>query len=256
MALESNGRFVWYELMTRDKEADLGFMKALAGWTSVEQGMGEMGTYTIISAGETGIGGCMDLPAEAGDTPSHFIGYCEVEDIEAVAKAAEASGGKIFVPPTHIPGTGTFSVMADPAGATFAGLQSESETPVSAPARGHFVWNEVVTPDVPATGAFYRKVLGWKVDEVDMAGRPYWLFTHPSQQNNSGGMMPNPAEYDGPAFWLPYVMVDDVDAATASVTGLGGRVHMQPEDVPGQGRASVIATPSGATLALFTSSRV
>ncbi len=102
-----------------------------------------------------------------------------------------------------------------------------------------------------ATGRFYNKVFGWQVDEVDMAGQPYWLLTHPSQKSNTGGMMKPPKGYEGPAFWLYYVMVEDVDATTAKVEGLGGQVHMSPEAVPGQGRMSVIQSPSGATLALF-----
>lgn len=252
MAYDRNGRFVWYELMSRDKEADLKFMNQLVGWTAVDQDMGDAGTYTVLRAGETGVGGCMDMPAEAGDAPSHIIGYCEIDDIKAAVSAAEAEGAQVYMAPTTIPDVGTFAVLADPAGATFAAIQSASDPGAEAPGPGHFVWSEIVTHDVDATSSFYSKVFGWRTEQVDMGGRPYWLLTHPSQSNNTGGMMNPPAEYEGPACWLYYVMVDDVDAATAKVDSLGGKVHMAPEEVPGQGRMSVIQSPSGATLALFT----
>jgi len=254
MAYDRNGKFVWYELMSRDKDADLKFMNELVGWTSVDQPMGEGETYTVIQAGDTGIAGCMAMPAEAGEAPSHIIGYCEIDDIAAAVAAAEAEGAKVYMPITNLPDVGSFAVLADPRGAIFAGMQSASDPGPASPGMGHVVWSEIVTRDVAAAGHFYNRVFGWRADEIDMGGRPYWLLTHPSQgENNTGGMMAPPEGYDGPDYWLFYVMVADVDAATAKVDGLRGTVLMNPTDVPGQGRMSVIQTPSGATLALFTS---
>jgi len=50
--------------------------------------------------------------------------------------------------------------------------------------------------------------------------------------------------------WTGYVGVDDVDAATDRLKGLGGTVYVPPTDVPDVSRFSVVADPQMATLAL------
>jgi predicted enzyme related to lactoylglutathione lyase len=133
-------------------------------------------------------------------------------------------------------------------------MQAASPDEMAAPASGpgEIVWWELVTGDPPGAEDFYNKVVGWGSHQIDMNGRPYWLWTKAGEEGNPGGMMERPSDYDGPAFWLFYIWVDDVDAVTARVNGLGGKVLMDPQDVPGQGRMSVINSPSGAQIALFT----
>jgi len=48
-------------------------------------------------------------PMHADETPV-VRPYMLVDDIEAATKAAEAAGGEIALPPTEIPGRGTFSI--------------------------------------------------------------------------------------------------------------------------------------------------
>jgi hypothetical protein len=43
-----------------------------------------------------------------------------VANVDASAAKAASLGAKTFVPPTDIPGTGRFAVLADPQGATFS----------------------------------------------------------------------------------------------------------------------------------------
>ncbi|MCB0216301.1 MAG: VOC family protein [Chloroflexi bacterium] len=256
MSHPSQGRFVWMDLMTKDKDADLAFFGALVGWTHHDQDMGEMGSYTMLSAGETGVGGLMPMPAEE-TAPSHWIGYCIVDDVEASIAAATAAGARVLMPPSPVPDVGTISVIADPSGAVFAPMQAAADadmTPQTPSGPGCFVWWELVTDDVAAAQDFYAKVVGWGVHEIDMEGRPYWLWTRAADAMNPGGMLARPKGYAGPGFWLYYIWVEDVDAATARVDGLGGRVIAMPEDVPNQGRMSVIASPGGAQVALFTPS--
>ena len=46
--------------------------------------------------------------------------------------------------------------------------------------------------------------------------------------------------------WLGYIDVDDVDAAVAAIEQAGGKVLMQPFDIPGVGRIAMVADPQGA----------
>jgi predicted enzyme related to lactoylglutathione lyase len=56
-----------------------------------------------------------------------------------------------------------------------------------------------------------------------------------------------------PPNWLPYFMVEDVDATTAKVQSGGGAVYMPPNTMEGVGRFAVLADPQGAVFALYKS---
>jgi len=56
---------------------------------------------------------------------------------------------------------------------------------------------------------------------------------------------------DFPPCWLPYFMVDDVDASAKKVTSLGGKVHMGPQDIPNVGRFATVSDPQGAMFYVF-----
>jgi hypothetical protein len=68
---------------------------------------------------------------------------------------------------------------------------------------------------------------------------------------DAGGMLAMPPGAEGPSSWLPYVAVDDVDSTTDRVEELGGRIFVPPSDIPGVGRFSVTADPTGASIALY-----
>jgi hypothetical protein len=54
-----------------------------------------------------------------------------------------------------------------------------------------------------------------------------------------------------PPHWLPYVAVDDVDAAIARARKLGATILLSPEDIPGVGRFGMLEDPTGAVLAIM-----
>jgi predicted enzyme related to lactoylglutathione lyase len=109
---------------------------------------------------------------------------------------------------------------------------------------GRFAWYELMTSDPKAAVAFYTEVVGWKAEPWE--GPDYTMFV--GSQGPLGGTMQRP----GPEpQWMSNVLVDDVDAASAKVKKLGGRVLSEPSDMPKIGRFSVVADPQGATIALF-----
>jgi hypothetical protein len=77
----------------------------------------------------------------------------------------------------------------------------------------------------------------------------YWLYKRGDKQ--AAGMMKSPPGASHPPFWLPYVLVENVDASTAQARQLGAQVYAEPTDIPNIGRFSVIADPTGASIALF-----
>lgn len=126
---------------------------------------------------------------------------------------------------------------------------------------GTFIWNELVTTDPDRAKTFYRDILGWSYEDVDVenprqpppgGGQAYTICR--AGDAMAGGMMKMEGpEWEGvPAHWISYVRVDDVDAAVAKVGPGGGRVKRPPFEVPTVGRIAVVADPSGAVLCLMT----
>ncbi|MEN9544148.1 MAG: hypothetical protein RLZZ598_981 [Pseudomonadota bacterium] len=113
---QTHGAFSWNELTTSDPEAAVGFYKSLLGWTTDTMPM-PSGLYHVIKVGGAAIGGIMKTPPEAGAMPPTWSGYVTVENVDALVAKVPGLGGKVFVPPTDIPGVGRFCVIADPQGA-------------------------------------------------------------------------------------------------------------------------------------------
>ncbi len=54
-----------------------------------------------------------------------------------------------------------------------------------------------------------------------------------------------------PPHWLPYVFVENPDAAIARARKLGATIQVGAEDIPGVGRFGVLQDPTGAVLAVM-----
>lgn len=117
---------------------------------------------------------------------------------------------------------------------------------------GRFVWYELVTTDVKAATAFYAKVMGWGAWDASVPGRDYILFGDGKGSISGLVHLPDDATQMGAKpSWVGYVGVDDVDAAAAAITRLGGSVAVPPTDASDISRFSVFTDPQTARLALF-----
>jgi uncharacterized protein len=110
-----------------------------------------------------------------------------------------------------------------------------------------FVHLELSTSDVSKAKAFYTGLFGWEITDNDMGGGMIYSTFKPST-GPGGGMFTMPG---APTFWLPYVGVEDINAATEKAVSLGATVHKGPMDIPNVGWATILADPTGATIALF-----
>jgi predicted enzyme related to lactoylglutathione lyase len=116
---------------------------------------------------------------------------------------------------------------------------------------GNFTWFDLSSDDNAASIQFYTKLMGWTTEAW---GDAYTMFK--SSKGSFGGVMPlgDAAKQMGaPPNWMGYIAVDDVDAACAKATSLGGRVYVPGTDIPGTGRFGVLADPAGAVIAVFKS---
>lgn len=245
------GKFVWFELVTKDAKKAQAFYGEVLGWKVKPFPMGNY-TYEMILTGEaldTMIGG---YAAPTNDTaPSHWIAYVSVDDVDAVAKAAIASGGRVIVAPMDIPGVGRRAGILDPQGAELHLLKSATgDAPdVKKAPHGTFFWNELHTTDPAKALAFFEKILGYSHTSMDAGGGTYHILSSKDGVGR-GGMTANLSRGAAP-HWLPYVSVDDVDATVARAKRLGATIPVTPEDIPGVGRVSVLQDPTGASLAIM-----
>jgi len=249
--------FVWCELMTTDTVSATEFYCSVIGWTARDSGLGK--PYTILSAGETGVGGLMALPdraREAGARPG-WMGYIGVSDVDAFAARIREARGRVHHDAEDIPEVGRFAVVADPQGAPFVLFQpSRAEPPPRAPAGtpGHVGWHELQANNAEEAFAFYASLFGWtKAQAIDMGAMGvYQLFATGGEP--VGGMMTRCEAMPGP-FWLYYFNVDGIDAAASRVKDRGGRITNGPLQVPGGSWIIQCLDPQGAMFAMVSATR-
>lgn len=238
----SHGTFTWFELVTPAIDDAKAFYTETLGWTTSAMDMGDF-EYTMLSAGQAPQGGIVAPPQP--NTPSHWSSYLAVDDVDARAAKVAEHGGKVLVPPTDIPGVGRFALVADPQGALFNLFKGDSDDGGST----EFHWNELWAADAEAVLPFYREVLGFEVETMTMPNGSYYVLKN--ADGGQGGIMSSP-EKGAPPMWLPYVKLDDCDAAVARAQQHGGSVRSEPSTVEGIGRIAIVADRAGAALGLIT----
>ena len=248
------GKFVWFELVSPDPTAHKkaqAFYAEVLGWNVQAVPMGNF-TYEMILTGaslDTMIGGYATLrdPRQ----PSHWISYLSVEDVDAALSAVVANGGRVVGKPMDAPSVGRMARIADPQGAELCVFRSATGDPpdVTVAVRGGWLWNELHTSDPTQALAFYEKALGFSHRAMDMG--PAGTYHIISRNGVDRGGVTGHLQPGAPPHWLPYVAVDDVDAAVARARKLGATIPMGAEDIPGVGRIGVLKDPTGAVLAIM-----
>ncbi len=120
---------------------------------------------------------------------------------------------------------------------------------------GSFCWFECGTNDVGTAKSFYSQLFGWDATDVPMPaggeGETYTLLKVGGEDIAGMYKLAGPMFEGVPPHWISYVQVEDADATAERAESLGATVTMPPFDVPGVGRISFFADPSGAHIAIF-----
>lgn len=112
---------------------------------------------------------------------------------------------------------------------------------------------ELHTDDHMAARAFYGELFGWRFDALDTATERY---TRAYLGDAVVAAISAPAaDHAGPAAWISYLAVDDIDKATRTVGDAGGRVTTRPYDRADRGRAALVTDPTGAPVGLWQAYR-
>src|ERR1019366_40040 len=191
----------------------------------------------MIYAGDTMIGGYAS-PTTKG-APSLGLSYVSVEDVDATARIVVACGGEGIEPARDVPGAGRMARIAEPQRAAMCLFTRAAGDPP----------DELHPRTTKRALAFYKDTLGFS--DAAMDGGPSGTY-HVLSRGGVGraGLTGALPEDVGP-YWLPYVHVEDVDAAIARARKLGGTAPFGPEDVPGIGRLGALTYPGGAPIAVM-----
>jgi predicted enzyme related to lactoylglutathione lyase len=112
-----------------------------------------------------------------------------------------------------------------------------------------FVWFDLTTTTSGDDGAgvrdFYGQLFGWTIGP---GMGDYQGFATEGEQPWAGIL---PADAASAGRWIPYVVVDDLDAATKQAMALGGSI-VRDKTVGPAGTSIVVTDPGEAAVALFT----
>ncbi len=243
------GKFVWYDLITDNKDAALAYYSGLFGWTT-QTWEGEGHDYTMLQNGEKQFGGFM--AKQNPQAPNAWLAYIQVDNVDASVIKQTKMGGTTIVPGTDIPNVGRFAVVQDPQGAAFAVYQHAHEGEAKTIGENDFEWAELGTSDVEGAKGFYGENFNWKLaNAMEMPdGSTYNMMA--VGEEPICGIMQKP-EMAPVSYWCHYVQVADVEASVAKSNELGGTVAHGPVTIPGMVTFAVLMDPTGAMFGIAKS---
>ncbi len=116
----------------------------------------------------------------------------------------------------------------------------------------YFTEQQLLSTEPRKAKEFYQRLFGWKMEEMEIPGFGYRVEIK-TEQGPSGAIMAAPGAQ--PSAWFPYVSVDDLAATLAKIRDLGGKVVVEPREVPGEGTLAAAVDPTGALFKLWEPKR-
>lgn len=240
-----SGRFVWHELLTPNAAGAHEFYAKTLGWE--QQPWEADASYVMFKARSGPVGATV----ESKSATPHWLPYISTRDVDSTIEAAGRLGGRVETPATPLPNGGRYAVLVDPQGAPF-GIHGAGDAADAGPPPPEFSWHELATSVAPGIAfGFYGALFDWdEISEHDMGPMGvYLIFGRDGRQ--LGGMFDKGAAGNpGPAYWLGYVSVTDLEGTVEQAKAARGSLLMGPMDVPGGDRIAQLMDPYGAFFAL------
>ena len=198
--------------------------------------------------------------AEHADLPLQWMPHIQVADVAASAQRAVDLGGRELMHGRDDAGKSQWAVLLDPDGAAFGIIPvvpAEAMPPMddTAEAVGRIAWLELTVPDPAAARDFYRQVVGWAPEGVEIEHRgahytdyhllgedeiPAAAICH--ARGSNAGM---------PPVWMIHLPVRDLAESLRRVAAEGGKVIHTKQRDDGQLESAAILDPVGAALVLM-----
>jgi predicted enzyme related to lactoylglutathione lyase len=203
--------------------------------------------------------------AEYAQLPLQWMPHIQVADVATSVQRALDLGGGVLMHAKDDEGKSEWAVLLDPNGAAFGiipivpaqaipasdrAASSDAAAPV-----GRIYWLDLTVSDASATRDFYRQVIEWSVQNVEMrdAGERYADYNMLGEDGNpaAGICHARGVNVGLPPVWMIYLPVGDLSESLRRVKEEEGKVikAMQRED--GEYVYAAVQDPVGAYLALI-----
>ena len=129
-------------------------------------------------------------------------------------------------------------------------LTPVTDTPTGIHYPGKFVWNDLLTDDVPVAKDFYGRLFGWTFEQLG----DYTVIKNNGRSIGGMAQIKDVSEVKSAARWLCTLSVADVDKAVSLFDREGGIVLKGPMEMRNRGRGALVRDPQGAQLLLLHAS--
>lgn len=199
--------------------------------------------------------------ADYAHLPLQWMPHIQVADVAASVQHALDLGGSVLMHGKDNDGTSQWAVLLDPNGAAFGivpVIPAEALPPVSydtAAPVGRIAWLDLTVADADATRDFYRQVVGWSVQNVELEdGSEHYADYNMlvADENPAAGVCHARGQNVGlPPVWMIYLPVGDLAESLRRVEEEGGKVVKAMQDQNGAYAYAAVQDPVGVYLALM-----
>ncbi len=202
--------------------------------------------------------------AEYAHIPLQWMPHIQVADVAASVKRALDLEGSELVHGKDDEGKSQWAVLLDPNGAAFGIIPVVSAEAIPSPegsessdaeaGAGCIAWLDLTVADASATRDFYRQVVGWSVQDVEMEdeGERYADYNMLGADGKpaAGVCHARGDNLDLPPIWMIYLPVGDLAESLRRVQEEGGKVIKTSRGNDGQYTYAVVQDLVGVYLAL------
>ena len=115
---------------------------------------------------------------------------------------------------------------------------------------GTIVWRDLTVPNAEDVRDFYKAVVGWDHEDVDMGSYADYNMLPSGGEEPAAGICHSRGRNSAlPQQWILYVQVENIDQSVDACEERGGSVIDGPRDM-GQNRFCLIQDPAGAFMGL------
>lgn len=244
------GQIVWHDLFTPDLEASKRFYAELFDFEYLVEHATEFtwhdgaGDFTLMQANGEAHSGIVSTPE---GTPSYWLAYVAVADVDEAAKKAVTAGLSVVREPFDVPGVGRSCILEDVHGARICPFVASHHYP---PPKGLFVWEELMAPELNAVTSIYCDVFDWKADDDgEPSDAPAKVF-HAANGAAVAGALEVGENRSYPAGWHPFLGAKNLDLACNKAATLGATMLADPIQLDARRNGQVFIDPLGAVFGL------
>jgi uncharacterized protein len=208
--------------------------------------------------------GLGERSAEYDRLPLQWMPHIQVADVATSVRRALDLGGSVAMHHEDEEGASLWAVLLDPNGAAFGIIPvvpAEAIPPVggagspeTAKSIGRIAWVDLTVSDASATRDFYREVVGWSVQEVEMreGSDRYADYNMLGENGNpaAGVCHARGVNVGLPPVWMMYLPVGDLAESLRRVAEEGGEVVRAIQGEDGEYVYAAVRDPVGAYVAL------